>query len=219
MKRLLLLLLAAGCAHQARLVPAADASRLPDGSAVASAAGVEVSVDSRTWSGSPRDLAAIVTPLFVSIRNDSPDPVRIRYRDLTLTGPSGLETAAIPPFQLQRPGSEGVAAVAPAYVPRRFLLYGRYRHFYPGLPVWGGPWDYDPLFYDRYYRTWEPSLPTPDMLQQALPEGVLQSGGEAAGFLYFHRLREAGPVTFSAEIVDAQSRALIGSVQIPMALQ
>jgi len=77
----------------------------------------------------------------------------------------------------------------------------------------------NPWFYDQYYGTWEPSLPTRDMLQQALPEGVLQPGGTAAGFLYFHRLRDNGPVTFSAELVNPNSRETIASVEIPMVLQ
>ena len=219
MKRLLSLLLAAGCAHQARLVPAPGAERAADGSAVASAAGVVVSVDSRRWSGSPPDLPALVTPLYVSVANNSSAPVRIRYREFSLTDLSGLETAAIPPFQLQRPGTEPSPAYPPAFASRRFLLYSPYRHYYPGMPIWGGPWDYNPLFYDRSYGTWQPSLPTRDMLQQALPEGVLQPGGEVAGFLYFHRLRDTGPVMFSADLIDPDSRAMIGSVQIPMLLQ
>jgi hypothetical protein len=218
MRRLIPLLLALGCAHQLQLVPAPGATRGVDGSAGASASGVEVSVDSRHWSGSPGALSSIVTPLFVSITNTSSAPVRIRYRDFTLTGPAGLETAAIPPFQLQRPGTVE-AAFAPAFVSRGFFVYAPYRPFYPGLPVWGGPWDFNPWFYDRYYGTWEPSLPTRDMLQQALPEGVLQPGGAAAGFLYFHRLKDTGPVTFSAELVDADSRVPIGSIEIPMILQ
>ena len=57
------------------------------------------------------------------------------------------------------------------------------------------------------------------MLQQALPEGVLQPGGTAAGFLYFHRLRDNGPVRFSAELVNPNSRETIASVEIPMVLQ
>ncbi len=219
MKRFIPLVLAAACAHQPQLVPAAGAQRASDGSAVASASGVVVSLDSQRWSGSPSDLPSIVTPLYVSVTNESQQPVRIRYRDFMLTGPAGLETTAIPPFRLQRPGVSAVPAFAPAFVGRRFFLYAPYRPFYPGMPIWGGPWDVNPWFYDQYYGTWEPSLPTRDMLQQALPEGVLQPGGTAAGFLYFHRLRDDGPVTFSAELVNPSSRETIASVEIPMVLQ
>jgi hypothetical protein len=218
MKRFVLLVFVLACAHQPQLVPAPGAPRAPDGSVAASAAGVEVRVDARRWSGSPSDLPNIVTPLWVSVTNESSSSVRIRYRDLKLVGPSGLETAAIPPLKLQRPGTESIV-VAPGFASRGFFLYPPYRPFYPGFPVWGGPWDYDPWFYDHAYGTWQPSLPTPDMLRQALPEGALQPRGSAAGFLYFHHLRDKGPVTFEAELIDAESRALLGTVQIPLLLQ
>lgn len=210
---------ALGCAHEAVLVPAPQLPRGPDGSAQAAAAGVEFSVDGRLWSGSPHDLASLVAPLYVAIHNTSQVPVRLRYRDFTLIGQTGLQTAAIPPFQIQRPGSSASMPLSPGFAANGFLLYGPYGDFYPGMPLWGGPWDYDPWFYDSAYQTWEPSLPTRDMLQQALPEGVLQPGGAAAGYLYFHRLKDQGPVTFSAEIVEATSRKPLGDVQVPMVLQ
>jgi hypothetical protein len=52
-----------------------------------------------------------------------------------------------------------------------------------------------------------------------LPEGVLQPGGSAAGFLYFNHLQEKGPVVFTAEIVAADTREPLGTVRIPMVLQ
>jgi hypothetical protein len=175
-------------------------------------------VGGKRWSGQPPDLESLVTPLYVRVRNGSDVPVRIRYGDFTVAGQSGLQTSAIPPFQIQRPGTE-VVAMAPAFASDRFFLYERYGRFYPGLPLWGGPWDFDPMFYDQYYATWKPSLPTRDMLQKALPEGVLQPGGSAAGFLYFHQLQDKGPVVFSAEIVSASTREPLGAVRIPMVLQ
>jgi hypothetical protein len=211
MRAPLLLLLLLACAHAPQLVPA------PGAPAAATVAGVEVSAGGKRWSGEP-DLESLVTPLYVRVRNGSFAPVRIRYGDFTVTGRSGLQTSAIPPFQIQRPGTE-VVALAPAFTADRFFLYERYRRFYPAFPVWDGPWDFDPEFYDQYYATWKPSLPTKDMLQQALPEGVLQPGGSAAGFLYFHHLQEKGPVTFAAEIVAAGTREPLGAVRIPMVLQ
>ena len=80
---------------------------------VASAEGVQVTVNSQRWKGQPGDLDSIVTPLHVVVENGSQVPIRIRYRDFTLTNSQGLQSAAIPPFAIQRPGSR-VAAVAPA---------------------------------------------------------------------------------------------------------
>ncbi len=220
MRAPLLLLLLMACVHAPQLVPAPGAPRDPNSpdAAAAAVADVEVSVGGKRWSGQPADLDSLVTPLYVRVRNGASVPVRLRYGDFTVTAQSGLQTAAIPPFQIQRPGTE-VVAFAPAFASDRFLLYERYRRFYPSLSYWDGPWDYDPWFYDHYYSTWQPSLPTKDMLQQALPEGVLQPGGSAGGFLYFHHLQEKGPVVFSAEIVAAGTREPLGAVRIPMVLQ
>src|SRR3989442_1765960 len=59
------MLLALACSHTPRLVPAPEAQRLSDdpGAAVASGAGVQVTIRSRSWQGEPRDLESIVTPV------------------------------------------------------------------------------------------------------------------------------------------------------------
>jgi len=218
---LALFFLVAGCAHRPRLVPAPDAQRLPGDpeAAVASAAGVQVTVRSRAWKGNPPDLESIVTPLYVSVENDSAAAIRIRYRDFTLTGHDGLQSGAIPPLQIQRPGTQTVA-LAPSFAGRGFLLLRPYGPWYPGVPVWEGPFDWDPLFYDQFYATWEPPLPTPDMLNQALPEGVLQPGGRVSGFLYFHRLKQSeGRVIFAQDVIAAETRERLATLRIPLMLQ
>jgi hypothetical protein len=215
------LLLAAACAHTPRLAPAPEAQRLPDdpGAAVASAAGVRVTVRSQSWKGEPRDLESIVTPLYVSVENDSATAIRIRYRDFTLTSSDGLQSPAIPPLSIQRPGTN-VVAVAPSFTAHRFLLLRPYGPFYPAYPLWDGPFDWDPVFYDQFYSTWEPPLPTPDMLKQALPEGVLQPGGRVAGFLYFRRLRqEGGRVIFAQDVIVAETGERLATPRIPLVLQ
>jgi hypothetical protein len=57
------------------------------------------------------------------------------------------------------------------------------------------------------------------MLKLALPEGVLQPGGSAAGFLYFHTPQQAGPAQFTMEIVQATTREPLGTIAIPMTLR
>jgi hypothetical protein len=214
------MLLALACSHTPRLVPAPDAQRLPDdpGTAVASGAGVRVTIRSRSWQGEPRDLESIVTPLHVTVENGSAVAIQIRYRYFTLTSEDGLQTPAIPPMRIQRPG-ESVVAVAPAFRAHRFLLLRPYRPFYPGFPVWDGPFDWDPFFYDQFYATWRPPLPTPDMINQALPEGVLQPGGKVSGFLYFRKLRSEGRVMFAQEVVEAEKHERVATIRIPLVLQ
>jgi hypothetical protein len=58
------------------------------------------------------------------------------------------------------------------------------------------------------------------MLNQALPEGVLQPSGRIAGFLYFHRVRKSdGRVTFAEDVIDANTRERIATVRIPLLVQ
>jgi hypothetical protein len=212
-------MLLVACAHAPRLVPAPEAQRVPNdpSTAVAAAAGVEVYVNAQQWDGIPPDLPSIVTPVYVTIANRSDAPVLVRYRDFTLTGPSGLQTAAIPPLHIQRPGT--AVAVVPRFGWNRFLVFRPYGPFYPTVPMWGGPFDYDPLLYDQLYGSWKPPLPSPDMLNQAVPEGVLQPGGQTAGFLYFHRLEQNGRVLFVYTAVDATTSASIATLHVPMTLQ
>src|SRR3981081_50824 len=142
-----ILFVAAGCAHTPVLVPAPEAQRLPGqpAAAVASAEGVQVTVNSQRWKGQPGDLDSIVTPLHVVVENGSRVPIRIRYRDFTLTNSQGLQSAAIPPFAIQRPGSR-VVAVAPAFPADRFLLLRPYYPLYPRLPPRARPLRCDPTF-------------------------------------------------------------------------
>jgi hypothetical protein len=215
------LVVAAACSHAPKLVPAPEAQRLPDdpGAAFAAAAGVRVTVRSQSWKGEPRDLESIVTPLHVSVENDSATPIRVRYRDFTLTSADGLQSPAIPPLSIQRPGGN-VVAVVPSFAAHRYLLLRPYGPFYPAYPLWDGPFDWDPVFYDQFYATWEPPLPTPDMLNQALPEGVLQPGGRVAGFLYFRRLRQSGGrVIFAQEVIAAETGERLATLRIPLVLQ
>src|SRR6266849_10071242 len=90
------MLLALACSHTPRLVPAPEAQRLSDdpGAAVASGAGVQVTIRSRSWQGEPRDLESIVTPVHVTVENGSAVAIQIRYRYFTLTSEDGLQTPA-----------------------------------------------------------------------------------------------------------------------------
>lgn len=66
-----------------------------------------------------------------------------------------------------------------------FHVSGGLRRFYgPGAIYWGGPW-YGPV---RAGVAWEGAYSAPEVLQYALPEGVLQPGAEVRGFVYFDRL-------------------------------
>jgi len=54
------------------------------------------------------------------------------------------------------------------------------------------------------------------MIQRALPEGVIEPGGHAMGFIYFQQLdRDAGTLTLTFDVVDGRSGASPGTIRIP----
>ena len=160
-------------------------------------------VNQKPWQGEPGNLADLVTPLDVTIINDSTGPVPIRYRDFTLDTEQGMQLRAVPPLRISRP-AERTVVVRPIYPSDRFSFYGPYASFYPGYPVWDGPFDSDLSWYDSAYQ-WQQALPTPDMLQKALPEGMLQQGGHVSGYLYFSHVPGKGRVNFQARFPEAKT--------------
>ncbi len=221
----------AACAGQPSLVPAPDAERVSPAGTIArdADAGVTITVDPDAWRGRV-DIKSAVTPMHVRIENRSGHKLRVRYDDFSLV--SGADRyVALPPYDIR-------ATVAGRSSPRRYppagaLTYAYdgfyvspfYSPFYPGLAVWHGhPFLIDRYYY-RYYPYWERmriELPTPGMLRQALPEGVLEDGGTVAGFLYFERIDTEGEerrVTFQANVVDIVSDETLTTLQVPFVMR
>lgn len=209
MRRYLLLLavggLFAGCAHGPVLVPAPNVPIEPGTQNVvrAESAGVRIAIDTSPWHGSPGDLGEVVTPVKVILENRSGAALAIRYDEFGLRSSTGFFARALPPFTVQRPGY----AVGGPWGP----------YYYPWLSPWGGPFVYDPFYYDWYYSYWQDPLPSKDMMERALPEGVLEAAGTVSGYLYFQRVRrDLGEVQFVAELRDAHTNASQGTIFIPL---
>lgn len=209
-----------GCSTTPDLVPAPGAQPAPPGpgkGAVAEVRGVRVVARSDAWSGFPPNLDR-VTPILVTIENDGTVPIRIRYNEFALVAPStGESFAAIPPFNIRGTEVEPVTAlgysgfwVAPYYAP-----------YYPRLRPYHGAFPFDQYYYDRYYPTWvDIELPTGDMVQKALPEGVLDPGGRVTGYLYFENVeRGTGMVEFTKDVVNAATGATLGTIKIPFEVE
>lgn len=77
---------------------------------------------------------------------------------------------------------------------------------YPGL-AFHSRFAWDPLYYRDYVPYWKRiPLPTQQMINEALPEGVLGDDGRLEGFLYFQPVDpDELQVAFRAELVDAES--------------
>jgi hypothetical protein len=66
------------------------------------------------------------------------------------------------------------------------------------------------------HRLWQTSLPSSEMIRQALLEGFLVAGGSVSGFLYFPRLPAdtAGDITFWASMPSAADETSFVNMKI-----
>jgi hypothetical protein len=206
----------ASCAHQPQLVPAPEAQTVPGHPRVAeeTVENVRVHVDSGAWNRGRLD--AVLAPVLVSIENRSGRPLRVTYNELTLAGANGFRMAALPPFQV---AAQNVTPVpAPAFVSARFSMAPWQAPFYPAFGVWPGPFAFDTLYFDRWYPAW-PSQPNTDVLQAALPEGVVEDGGRVQGFVYFRTEPRGTPVRFLFALLDANTGHPFGMIDIPFTVK
>lgn len=240
--------------EQPVLMPAKDAAVYPGRRDVglAETAGIRLMVQGDAWRGNPRHLADLVTPLHVTIENQSGRTLRIRYSDFALAGDSGMTYGAIQlmPSQNSQVGAlapdgaapvlaaEGQSArivlaqsaqatpgartrsirvVRPRFYHRGFYVAPHFGWAYPGLQIWAYPFPYDSYYYDRYYQSWQEPFPTQDMLDEALPEGALETGGEVRGFVYFQHLgRRETRVDLRATLVDTANGENVAEARIPL---
>lgn len=209
---------AAACGTpEPRLAPAPDLERTPGpgvGSAVRRAR-ITVEARARAWAAEPADLHTRVTPLLVGISNESTRPLRIRYDAFALVTARGPSLAAIPPYDVGDSATRPVAVVGrPA---RGFAVAPYLARYYPDLPTANASFPFDSVHYRTYApRLRDGELPTWQMVQQALPEGVLAPGGSVRGFVYFE---DAGPLfaraRFRMDFVDAATGIQFDTAVIP----
>ena len=197
--------LLAGCAGRVE-VPVAGPS--------VNAGGVEVSAVANAWRGWPSELGRIVTPIRVRLANQGGDAVRVDVTKFALALPEGGRLAAMLPADVQAV----VVEPPPAALPQAGLALGPTRE--RSGPGWAlnepGP---DPRLDPTQEpdRTWQ--LPSADMLDQALPEGVLAPGQAVSGFVYFQRAsRETRDVTLTWPVVGTAG-AERGVAAVPVTLR
>jgi hypothetical protein len=168
--------------------------------AVESRSGVTVTADGSVWDSSPKSLPTEVTPVWVTLHNGTGRALRVQYDEFTLRGASGATYIALAPYALRASRSRPAFEVPDGGYFDKFQVAAYLAPFYPWLQVWNGPLPHGPSNYSVWWRA---SLPTASMLDWALPEGVLESGGTASGYLYFQKVRtQEGEVTFLAGLEE-----------------
>jgi hypothetical protein len=224
---LLALALLVGCsAPGTSLDPAPAATTVGPETAVNQVQGVRVTAESGAWDGLAR-VRTEVTPIRVTMQNGSSMPVRIRYSEFALVGPSGERYSALPPYGVEGSVEDPTLVEAydpvttPAFTATGFRVAPYYGSVYPTLTPYTSTFGYDPVYYDRYatvYRDIE--LPTEEMVEDVLPEGVLDPGGRISGFLYFEKVSASAPrVRFRGDLVSATSGEVFGEVSIPFVVE
>jgi hypothetical protein len=205
----------------ARLSPAPGATPVPGATDAATSTvdGIRIVARAGAWEWDPGDLESKVTPILIEIRSEGTRAALVRYNGIWLQDEAGHRFAAMPPYDIDESVTESFTVDNPYYGFSGFAVAPYLRPWYPRWAAYDGAFAYDATYYSPFvtvYRRVE--LPTVDMLQRALPEGVLAAGGSAAGFVYFEALdRDAGIVTLNVNVVDAATGETIGTVSIPFA--
>ncbi len=214
-----------GCA-QLELRPAPGAQIVPalPLAATDGEAGVHLTVQPQAWRGHPEHLDRELTPMKITIENQSEHPVRIRYEDFILETGRNIQYLPLPPLDIRGQVTERADtpiylpryAVVPRFAYRGFLVAPWHLRYYSGLSPWGYPWAIDLSYYDIDYPRWTVNLPTDDMIAQAIPEGVIEPGGTLSGFLYFPELvDDLERVTFKANLSTARQDQLLAALRVP----
>lgn len=215
----------AGCAIPTKLRPApgADAAAWLDQAAVSEIDDVEVVAQANAWPGDP-EVATQVTPIRVKLDNGGDEAVRVRYQEFALVAEDGTRYAALPPFRIDGEVTERVTVhdADPVFDPRfvhddYFISDTVGPTWYPNYAVYAGPFDRDVYYYDHYHEYWlDRDLPTPAMLANVIPEGVVGAGGSVEGYLYFEKVdNDHDKVRFRADLVSADDNDVFGEVSIP----
>lgn len=112
-----------GCAAKRVVMtpaPNATLASLPN-AAEGRNAGVLIVVQADAWDGHPRSLDTKVTPLSVTITNNSNHPLAIRYKNFVLSGQNNKEYAAIPPYNIRGSVYAEAAPAKARYQPAAYV--------------------------------------------------------------------------------------------------
>jgi hypothetical protein len=198
------------CATDPRSTAGVSAPSSPATTGSATTDDVEVVARTDAWRGWPRELWRVVVPVHVAVTNRGDAPLRVARASFALVVEGQRRLAAADPLDVH-----GVIYEPPPGLPD--AGYG---------PGWSGSdWALQPSQPAPTWYWYTPggeqfALPTPDMVERALPEGVLDPGRTARGFLYFERPPERTRVVeLTVVLVDASSGEPRTRLVVPLGLR
>lgn len=206
-----------GCNPTAELEPARAAHQAPglERAAMARQSGVQVTAQATPWPGEDR-IERKVTPLRIVVQNEASTPIAIRYQDFRILAPDGTEYRVIPPRKTRGTVARDGRAGEPELGYPSFRSEPHYGSIYRDIDPFR-PYDPDVSHHERHPAYFDAvSLPTQEMLDKALPEGVVEPGGHLDGYLYFERVnRRDRTVTLRVDLTDARSGKAFTRVELP----
>lgn len=207
-----------GCSYGPQLEPAQSAQTTWQGAAFETREGVRVVAEGDIWAGEA-EVRKYVTPVQIRFENAGLRPLRVRYRSMSLLGAEGQVFRALPPFRVPGSVTETVDELVPGFEYEDIAVASHLGPLYPGLEVeplgTELPGDASDDELAAYWRV-ELGLPSPFMLEVAMPEAVVRPGGLLSGFVYFERVPESKQrVTLHVDLVDAATGQSFARVALP----
>lgn len=223
-----LLVLFASCTSGTTLKPKAEDYQSPmtDRAARVSSSGITLVAEGSEWFGR-EDVKREVTPLKVEIQNNSDMPVRIRYRNIHLSkAGNNKRYAALPLFEIDGTIREPTA-FSYTQLPYRsrfyydsFYVSPFYRDVYPVLSPRPYPYGYryDMDYYDTHITYWNDiNLPTRNMREAALPEGVIEPGGSIRGHIFFEKVpARLDQIRLHMDAINEETGQQIETLVVPL---
>ncbi len=183
------LLIIAGCASQ-HLVPISDGGMVNPQlkSVTKTERGVSVTVRASAWHGTPSDLGSYVTPLHITIQNDSASSLSFDYEDIALLDENRTQYNPLPPETVTQILQSGHQR---RYVFRPYFSFGfgyssfYYHHFHPFF--------FNSLFYDPFYDPWYYpaayySERFDEVFTRAIIPDLIRPNAKVEGFVYFKKI-------------------------------
>jgi hypothetical protein len=97
-----------------------------------------------------------------------------------------------------------------------YTVHGGLRGWYPGLPYWRDPWLWGGgvIWWGPGYY---PDRPSRDVIDAALPEGVLSPGGRVNGYLYFQKATDRSRnLGLTWEAHDPRTNTVVGMANVAL---
>jgi hypothetical protein len=211
---------AISCGH-GRLVPAPTAQLAAEAAPVGTDAGVRLVANLDDWRGLADRLPDELTPIKIRIVNRGDEPVSILYQALTLRGHKGRVYHAVPAIPLDHARLlERTGPIRPVFAASSFDVAARYRDAYPDLRVWPRHLKRDDSYYERAYERWSGHPPGRELCRMALPEGVLEPGGEITGYVYFENPTSSeSALALTAHLASGRDDRPVASIKIPLRVE